>query len=320
MRAVSVQRHGDPSVLELTEIAIGSPNSGELLVRVAAAGVNFIDTYQRSGAYQVALPAVLGMEGAGTVEAIGEGVVDFQVGDRVAWGFTTASYAEFVVVPAAKTVKVPDEVDLETAAAVMLQGMTAHYLVTSTFDLQPGQTCLVHASAGGVGLLLVQLAKAKGATVIATASTQAKRRLAHEAGADVVIGYESFSQMVRELTDGNGVDVVYDGVGKDTFEESLTSLKRRGMMVLFGAASGAVPPFDLQRLNALGSLFVTRPTLAHYVADSAEMQWRASDLFKAIASGILRVTIHNRYALGDAEMAHRDLESRNTTGKLLLIP
>ena len=320
MRAIAIREAGGPEVLTLVELPKPEPADGDLLVRVAAVGVNYIDTYHRSGVYPVPLPFVPGMEGAGVVEAVGSQVTDFAVGDRVAWGFTAGSYAEYAVVPAAKAVRVPDGVSLEDAAAVMLQGMTAHYLVTSTWDLQAGQTCLVHAAAGGVGLLLVQLAKAKGATVIATASTQAKRRLAHDAGADTAIGYEEFSTMVRALTDDRGVDVVYDGVGKDTFDGSLASLRPRGMMVLFGGSSGQVPPLDLQRLNTAGSLFITRPSLGAYVATTEELRWRAGDLFTALAKGILVVRTHQKYSLEAAAQAHADLEGRGTTGKLLLVP
>ncbi len=298
-----------------------------MLVKVAAAGVNFIDTYRRGGVYPVPFPHVVGSEGAGEVVALGQGVTDISVGDRVAWSEAPGSYAELVVVPAARLLRVPDDVDLETAAAVPLQGMTAHYLCTSTYPVQAGDTVLVHAAAGGVGLLLTQLVVARGGRVIGTVSTDLKAGLAHEAGADIVIRYDQLGDLtedlplrVREATAGEGVAAVFDGVGKATFDASLASLRPRGMMVLFGGSSGQVPPFDLQRLNSGGSLFVTRPTLSDYVATTEELRWRGGEVFEAVRTGRLTVRIGARYALADASEAHRALEGRATTGKVILVP
>ncbi|MFI5608061.1 quinone oxidoreductase family protein [Amycolatopsis sp. NPDC051903] len=320
--AVQVRKTGGPEVLELTEIEVGSPGTGELLVDVAAAGVNYIDTYQRQGIYPLELPFVLGLEGAGTVTEVGEGVTGFQPGDRVAWQGSLGSYASRKLLPAAVAVKVPAGVTDEVAAATMLQGVTAHYLVRSTYEVKPGDDVLVHAAAGGVGLLLVQLAKARGARVIGTVSTDAKAELARGAGADHVIRYdrEDFAKVTRELTGGEGVDVVYDGVGKDTVDGSLASLKIRGLLALFGAASGPVPPIDPQRLNQGGSLFLTRPTSGHYVRTREELDWRADELFAAITDGSLDIRVGGRYPLADARRAHEDLQGRRTTGKLILIP
>jgi NADPH:quinone reductase len=319
-KAVRVSRTGGPDVLELAEIEVPEPAEGQLLVDVAAAGVNYIDTYQRSGLYPLSLPFVLGLEGAGRVASVGPGVRDFAPGDRVAWWQSPGSYAEQVVVPARGVVRVPDGVDDDTAAAIPLQGFTAHYLVSSTYQVKAGDTVLVHAAAGGVGLLLVQLAKAKGATVIGTVSTEEKAQLARDAGADEVVGYDQFDEDVRRITDGEGVAVVYDGVGKTTFDRSLASLRTRGMLVLFGASSGPVPPVAPQRLNSGGSLFLTRPTLAHYAADPEEIQWRADEVFGAVTSGSLSIRIGHRYPLAEARKAHEDLQGRKTTGKLLLLP
>ncbi|QRP43765.1 quinone oxidoreductase [Amycolatopsis sp. FDAARGOS 1241] len=320
--AVQVRKTGGPEVLELTEIEVGSPGSGELLVDVAAAGVNYIDTYQREGIYPLELPFVLGLEGAGTVTEVGDGVTGFQPGDRVAWQGSLGSYASRKLLPAAGAVRVPDSVSDEIAAATMLQGVTAHYLVRSTYEVKPGDDVLVHAAAGGVGLLLVQLAKARGGRVIGTVSTDEKAELARAAGADHVIRYdrEDFAKVTRELTDGEGVNVVYDGVGKDTVDGSLASLKIRGLLALFGAASGPVPPIDPQRLNQGGSLFLTRPTSGHYVRTREELDWRADELFAAITDGSLDIRIGGRYPLADARRAHEDLQGRRTTGKLILIP
>lgn len=317
-QAVVIERTGGPEVLTLAETDPVA-GAGQLLVDVAAAGVNFIDTYQRSGVYTLPLPQTLGLEGAGTVAAVGEGVDGFSVGDRVAWASGLGSYATRAAIPASSAVHVPEGVDLETAAAVMLQGLTAHYLVNSTYPVADGETVLLHAGAGGVGLLLIQLAKRRGARVIATASTQAKRELAAGAGADEVIDYPGFDERAREFTDGDGVHVVYDGVGKSTFDASLRSLRRRGYLVLFGGASGQVPPFDLQRLNSAGSLFVTRPTLADHVADPAELRWRSEELFEAIQGGV-SVRIGAKFPLAEAARAHAALEGRETTGKVLLTP
>ncbi|CAL9401726.1 Quinone oxidoreductase 1 [Actinosynnema sp. ALI-1.44] len=321
-KAVVVRATGGPEVLEFGEVEARTPGSGELLVDVAAAGVNYIDTYHREGRYPLPVPFGLGLEGAGRVAAVGPDVTGVAVGDRVAWAHAQGSYAEQAVVPAAAAVPVPDGVADETAAALMLQGMTAHYLVASTYPVQEGDTVLVHAAAGGVGLLLVQLAKARGARVIATVSTEAKEALAREAGADEVVRYDrvEFAPVVRELTGGAGVAAVYDGVGASTFDGSLASLKPRGYLVLFGASSGPVPPVDPQRLNQAGSVYLTRPSLGAYTATREELEWRARELFAAVESGALAVRIGGRYPLADARRAHEDLEGRRTTGKLLLLP
>jgi NADPH2:quinone reductase len=320
--AVQVTKTGGPEVLTPAEVDSPAPQAGELLVDVAAAGVNYIDTYQRQGIYPIELPFVLGLEGAGTVVEAGPDVAGFARGDRVAWQGSLGSYAARKVLPASIAVKVPEGVSLETAAATMLQGITAHYLVASTFEVKPGHDVLVHAAAGGVGLLLVQLAKARGARVIGTVSTDEKAKLAREAGADEVIRYDrdDFAKITRELTGGEGVDVVYDGVGKDTVDGSLASLKVRGLLALFGASSGAVPPIDPQRLNSGGSLYLTRPTSAHYTRSREEIDWRSKELFDAIQAGTLNVRIGGKYPLADARKAHEDLQGRRTTGKLLLIP
>ena len=324
MRAATIAKTGGPEVLEYTEVEVPRPGPGQVLVKVAASGVNFIDTYFRSGVYTRPLPAVLGSEGAGTVAELGEGVSGLAAGDHVAWADGNAgSYAEYDVVEADRLVSVPEGVDLETAAASMLQGMTAHYLVNSAWELKAGQTALVHAAAGGMGLLLTQLAKAKGARVIGTTSTEAKERLARETGADEVLRYtevEDLAAAVRALTGGRGVDVVYDGVGKDTFEASLGSLRRRGLLALYGAASGQVPPFNLQRLNSAGSLFVTRPTLAHYIESPEELEWRSREILGAVADGTLTINIGARFPLAQAAEAHTALTGRATTGKVLLVP
>ncbi|HVV13366.1 quinone oxidoreductase [Amycolatopsis sp.] len=320
--AVQIRRTGGPEVLEVGEVEPGDPGPGELLVDVAAAGVNYIDTYHRSGLYKLDLPVTLGMEGAGTVAAAGSGVTGFKVGDRVAWQGQLGAYAQQAKINAKIAVHVPEGVSDETAAATMLQGVTAHYLVRSTYEVQEGDSILVHAAAGGVGLLLVQLAKARGARVIGTVSTEEKEKLAREAGADEVIRYDKvdFAEETRKLTGGEGVAAVYDGVGKTTFDGSLASLRVRGVLALFGAASGPVPPVDPQRLNAGGSLYLTRPTSAHYVRTREELEWRAEELFQAVTSGSLNVRIGHRYPLAEARQAHEDLEGRRTTGKLILQP
>ncbi|HWE88912.1 MAG TPA: quinone oxidoreductase [Pseudonocardiaceae bacterium] len=322
MRAVRIDQYGGPDVLRLTTVDDPEPGPGQLLVATAAIGVNYIDTYQRGGHYPVPLPFTPGLEGAGTVRAVGAGVTEFAAGDRVAWSGTPGSYAELVTVAADAAVPVPDDVSNELAAAVPLQGMTAHYLVTSTYPVRPGDTVLVHAAAGGVGLLLTQLAKARGARVIGTVSTDEKEKLARAAGADEIVRYteQDVAAEVRRLTDGAGVAAVYDGVGASTFDASLASLRPRGILVLFGASSGPVPPFDLQRLNSGGSLFVTRPTLGHHTATRAELLWRATELFDAIGAGRLNVRIGGRYPLAEARRAHEDLQARRTTGKVLLLP
>ncbi|WP_434442191.1 quinone oxidoreductase family protein [Lentzea sp. E54] len=311
-KAVVVRETGGPEVLEHTDVEARTPGDDELLVRVGAAGVNYIDTYQRSGAYQIPLPSALGLEGAG--EVVASNSSSFAVGDRVAWMSVLGSYASEVVVPASAAVKVPAELDVELAAASLLQGITAHYLVHSTYAVKEGDRVLVHAAAGGVGLLLTQWAKSKGAVVVATVSTDEKEALAREAGADQVLRYGDFASQIEK------VDVVYDGVGRDTFDQSLASLKPRGMLALFGASSGPVPPVDPQRLNAAGSVFLTRPATGWYLLDRAEFEWRATDLFTAIASGELNIRIGGRYKLEEAAQAHTDLQSRRTTGKLLLLP
>ncbi|MFD8532236.1 quinone oxidoreductase family protein [Streptosporangium canum] len=319
MLAIVVSATGGPEVLTYTDHPDPELNPGDVLVDIAAAGVNFIDVYQRMGRYPLSLPFVPGNEGAGTVAAVGEDVRDLSVGDTVAWAGVMGSYAERTVVPASRLLSVPDGVTADLAAAVMLQGMTAHYLTHSTYEVKPGDDVLVHAAAGGMGLLLTQIAKLRGARVIGTVSTEEKEKLARQAGADEVLRYGGFSEAVRELT-GSGVHVVYDGVGAATFDGSIASLRPRGMMALYGQASGPVAPVDPQTLHQHGSLFLTRPTLAHYVADRDELVWRASDLFNWIASGQLKVHISHRYPLAEAARAHEDLEARRTTGKLLLIP
>ncbi|GLX00904.1 quinone oxidoreductase [Microtetraspora sp. NBRC 16547] len=306
-------------MLECTERPDPVPGPGEVLVQVAASGVNFIDVYHRQGRYPLPLPFVPGSEGAGTVVATGDGVTDIVVGDAVGWASVLGSYATRAVIPASMAVPLPHGLAPELAAAVLLQGLTAHYLTHSVYAVRPGDNVLVHAAAGGVGLLLTQIAKLLGARVIGTVSTDAKEKLAKEAGADEVLRYTNFSEAVRELT-GAGVHVVYDGVGASTFDGSLAALRPRGMMALYGAASGPVPPFDPQRLNVGGSLFLTRPTLAHYIATREELLGRAGELLGWVASGALKVHISERYPLAEARRAHDDLEARRTTGKLLLIP
>ncbi|GAA3874597.1 quinone oxidoreductase [Saccharothrix violaceirubra] len=321
-KAVVVRTPGGPEALEYTDVDAVAPGPGELLVEVAAAGVNYIDTYHRSGAYPLPAPFGVGLEGAGRVVGVGDDVGTVRVGDRVAWASAQGSYAERVVVPARNAILVPEGVADEVAGALPLQGLTAHYLVRSTFEVGADHTILVHAAAGGVGLLLVQLAKARGARVIGTVSTEAKEALAREAGADEVIRYDRtpFAEEVRRLTDGEGVAVVYDGVGAATFEGSLDSLRPRGLLALFGAASGPVPTFQPQVLNQKGSLYLTRPSLNAYTATREELDWRAGELFGAVADGSLTVRIGGRYPLADARRAHEDLEGRRTTAKLLLVP
>jgi NADPH:quinone reductase len=320
MRAVVVTRTGGPEVLEVQDLPAPRPEEGRLLVDVEAVGVNYRDVYERSGAYGGTPPFVAGVEGAGTVAEVGENVTEFSTGDRVSWKDAPGSYAERIAVDATKAVPIPDGISTEQAAAVLLQGMTAHYLATSTYPVQEDDAVLVHAAAGGVGLLLTQIVKSRGGRVIATTSTEEKAALARDAGADEVIDYDGFADRVRELTDGTGAAVVYDGVGNATFDESLRSLRRRGTMVLYGAASGAVPPFDPMRLEQEGSLFLTRPTLRHYTGERAELLESARHVFGLIADRKLGVRIGARYPLADARAAHEDLEGRRTTGKLLLLP
>jgi NADPH2:quinone reductase len=315
-----VRELGGPEAMVLAEQPDPVPGPGQVLVQVAGAGINFIDIYRRSGVYPQPLPYVPGSEGAGTVIAVGEGVTEFSAGDHVAWAEGPGSYAERGVVDARQAVPVPAGVDLKVAAAVMLQGLTAHYLCHSTFPVTEGTVAVVHAAAGGVGLLLTQMIKGLGGTVIATTSSSEKAALAKQAGADFVTTYGAFPGVVREATGGPGANVVFDGVGKDTFDASLSALRPRGMMVLFGGSSGQVPPFNPQRLNSGGSLFLTRPTLGHYVADRTELLWRAGDLFRWIAKGELNVRIGAEYPLADAPRAHEDLAGRRTTGKLILVP
>ncbi|WP_425280781.1 quinone oxidoreductase family protein [Leucobacter coleopterorum] len=318
MRAITVNQTGGPEVLTLSEVPDPVAGPGELLVQAAAIGVNFIETYQRTGLYKMPLPFTPGSEAAGTVLAVGEGVTGFVAGDLVATAEARASYADKFIVAAEAAVKVPTGIHPETAAALPLQGLTAHYLATSAAHPQAGETVLVHAGAGGVGLLLTQILTARGVRVLTTVSTDEKRKLSLGAGAAEAMNYEGFAERARELTGGQGVAVVYDGVGKDTFDESLKSLRVRGEMVLFGGASGPVPPFELQRLNAGGSLSITRPSLGHFLLTPEERAWRYGELFEAIAAGDLDIRIGARFPLTDAADAHRALEGRKTTGKVIL--
>ena len=322
MKAIRIHAHGGPEVLSFEEIPTPEPGSGEAVVRTEAIGVNFIDVYHRTGLYHFDTPFTPGMEAAGTVEAVGPDVVEVQVGDRVAYAMTPGSYSEAPIVSSWKLVQLPDGVDAPSGAAIMLQGLTAHYLCHSTFALKNGDTALVHAAAGGVGLLLIQMAKKIGATVYGTCSTEEKAQLARRAGADEVILYsqQDFETEVRRLTDGRGVDVAYDSVGQATFDKSLKSLRPRGYMVSFGQASGPIPPFEPVRLSANGSLFLTRPTLANYSATREELMSRTKDLFAWHESGELKLRIEHTFPLSEAAEAHRQLEGRKTTGKVLLIP
>lgn len=320
MRAIVANEAGGPEVLRVSEVDGPAPGHAELLVETAAIGVNFIEIYQRSGVYPVRHPFIPGTEASGTVIAVGEGVTRVSVGDRVATAGAFATYAERFVVNESEVVVVPDGIDLETAAALPLQGCTSHYLATSASHVSAGDTVLVHAGAGGVGLLLTQMLVARGARVLTTASSDEKRQLSREAGAFQSFGYAGFADRVRELTDGEGVAAVYDGVGRDTFDDSLRSLRVRGEMVLFGGASGQVAPFDLQRLNAGGSLSVTRPKLQDFMRTPEERAWRYGEVFGAVAGGSLRARIGERFALADAADAHRALAGRGTTGKLILVP
>ncbi|MGI9049938.1 MAG: quinone oxidoreductase family protein [Rubrobacteraceae bacterium] len=323
MKAIRVNEQGGPEVLNYEDVEVPDPGPGEARIKLAASGVNYIDTYQRSGAYPVETPFTLGSEGAGEVEAVGEGVEDVSPGDYVAFAGVPGAYAEQIVAPVERLVPFNvTMVEARVAAAIMLQGMTAHYLTHSTFPLQEGQTALVHAAAGGVGLLLCQMAKMRGATVIGTVSTEEKAELARGAGADEVILYteQDFVAETKRITGGEGIHVVYDSVGKTTFDGSLDCLRMRGYMVLFGQSSGPVPPLDLQILNQKGGLFVTRPSLTQYTATREELMWRAESLFSWIGQDNLSVRIGGAYALSDARQAHEDLEGRKTTGKLILIP
>jgi len=321
MRAIQVKETGGPEKMELVDLPQPVAGPGQALVKIAASGVNFIDVYFRTGSYKADLPITLGSEGAGTVVSVGDGVSEVAPGDRVAYAMTRGSYAEYAVVPAAQLVKIPDHLDFQKAAAAMLQGMTAHYLTHSTFALKAGDTCLVHAAAGGVGLLLVQMARRIGARVFGTVSTEAKAQLAKEAGADEIIFYthQDFAAEVKLLTSGRGVDVVYDSVGATTFMKSLDSLRPRGLLVLFGQSSGPVPPFDPNILNGKGSLFLTRPGLPHHLLTRAELLWRAGDVLGWVSSGELKIRVDRAYPLAEAPQAHRDLEGRRTAGKLVLL-
>jgi NADPH2:quinone reductase len=322
MRAVQITQPGGPEALEVREVAPVSPGVGEVAVKVHAAGVNYIDTYHRSGTYPLPLPYTLGQEGAGEITALGEGVSQWSIGERVCWSMAPGSYAEVAVVPANKLVVIPDGISFEIAAAALLQGLTAHYLVTSVYPVDGSTRCVVHAAAGGVGLLLTQMITDRGGFVIGTTSSDDKAALVRLAGAAHVIRYDQvdWAAEVSRITDGAGVDVVYDGVGKDTFEGSLASLRPRGLLALYGASSGQVPPFDLQRLGAMGSIVVTRPSLAHFIADASELTWRSQELFIAIVKGALDIRIAARFSLDDAGEAHRAIQSRRYSGKILLIP
>jgi NADPH:quinone reductase len=322
MRAVRIHQFGGPEALSLDEVPQPEPGHGEARVKIAAAGVNFIDTYHRKGLYPLQLPLTLGQEGAGTVDAVGAGVTEVRPGDRVVYSNVQGSDAEYAIVPVAKLVSVPAGVSFEQAAAAMLQGLTAHYLSHSTYPLRPGDTALIHAAAGGVGALLVQMAKRRGARVLATVSNDEKAQIARDSGADEVIFYtrDDFAAETKRLTGGRGVDVVYDSVGKTTFDQSLTCLRPRGYLVLYGQSSGPVPPMDPQVLNARGSLFLTRPTLGHYIATRDELLQRTGDMFGWIAAGELVVRVDKTFPLGQAADAHRYLEARQTKGKVLLIP
>jgi NADPH2:quinone reductase len=321
MQAIRVHQYGGPEAMELEQLPLPTPGPGQALVKVEAAGVNFIDIYQRSGAYKLPLPLGLGLEGAGTVEALGEGASGVAVGDRVAWTQIPGSYATHNVIAADRLVKLPAKLSARDGAAAMLQGMTAHYLIHSTYPLKAGETCLIHAAAGGVGLLLCQMAKMVGARVIGTTSTEEKAALARGAGADEVILYtqQDFEAEVKRLTGSKGVDVVYDGVGKDTFDKGLNLIRPRGMMVLFGQASGAVAPLDPQILNAKGCLYLTRPRLDVYIESREELVERASDVLGWIADGKLKLRVEHTYSLDQAGQAHTDLNGRKTTGKLVLL-
>jgi NADPH2:quinone reductase len=322
MKAIQVQETGGIEKLQSVDVPMPDPGPGQARIRLRAIGVNFIDTYHRRGWYKVPLPFIPGTEGAGIVDAVGEGVTSFRPGDRVAWAMAIGSYAECALVNTNLLVRLPEGADFLAAAAVMLQGMTAHYLTHSTFPLRSGETALVHAAAGGVGLLLTQMIRMIGARSIATVSTKQKAEFARSAGADHVILYEEadFEAEVKRITEGRGVDVVYDSVGRTTFAKSINCLRPRGMMVLFGQSSGMVPPVDAGILSSKGSLYLTRPTLAHYTHDREELEWRASEVLGWVADGTLKLRIERTYPLNAAADAHRDLEGRRTTGKLLLLP
>jgi len=322
MKAMRVHKYGGPEVLTLEEIPVPEPKAGEACVKIEAIGVNYIDVYQRTGLYPLQTPFTLGTEGAGIVDAVGPNVTEVKKGERVGYAMIPGSYAEYAIVPAARLVPIPPNIDARSAAALMLQGMTAHYLTHSTYPLKKGETALLHAAAGGVGLLLIQIAKQLGATVIGTVSTEAKAKLAKEMGADHLILYtqSDFLAEVKKLTDGRGVNVVYDSVGQTTFDKSLDCLRPRGYLVLFGQSSGPVPPFDPGKLAAKGSLFLTRPSLAHYTLERSELLQRANEVFNWTATGKLKVRIDKTFPLAEAAEAHRQLEGRKTTGKVILLP
>jgi NADPH2:quinone reductase len=322
MKAVRVHKYGGPEVLTLEEIPVPEPKAGEARVKIEAIGVNYIDVYQRTGLYPLQTPFTLGTEGAGIVDAVGPNVTEVKKGERVGYAMIPGSYAEYAIVPAARLVPIPPNIDARTAAALMTQGMTAHYLTHSTYPLKKGETALLHAAAGGVGLLVIQIAKQLGATVIGTVSTEAKAKLAKEMGADHLILYtqSDFLAEVKKLTDGRGANVVYDSVGQTTFDKSLDCLRPRGYLVLFGQSSGPVPPFDPGKLAAKGSLFLTRPSLAHYTLERSELLQRANEVFNWTATGKLKVRIDKTFPLAEAAEAHRQLEERKTTGKVILLP
>jgi NADPH2:quinone reductase len=322
MKAIQVKRCGSPEVLEIADVAMPAPGPKQALVKIEASGINFIDVYFRTGLYKADLPFTPGSEAAGVVEAVGEGVTEVAVGDRVVYAMVRGSYAEYAVVPAWQLMKTPDAVSSQVAAAAMLQGMTAHYLTHSTYTLKRGETVLLHAAAGGAGLLIVQMAKMLGARVIGTVSTEAKAELAKAAGADEIIFYtrQDFETEVKRLTEGRGVDVIYDSVGQTTFLKGLNCLRPRGMMALFGQSSGPVAAIDPGVLAAKGSLFLTRPSLAQYAAGREELVWRAGDVLSWIQSGSLKIRVERTYQLAEAPQAHRDLEGRKTSGKILLLP
>ena len=322
MKVVRIHKFGGPEVMQIEDVPTPSPQAGQVLVRLTAAGLNYIDVYQRSGLYPNPLPYTMGLEGSGVVAAVGANVTGFQEGDAVAYTGIPGSYAEYILVPADRLVQMPRGLDIKVGAAAMLQGMTAHYLAYTTYPLKPGDACLVHAAAGGVGLLLVQMAKQCGARVFGTVSTEEKAALAREAGAEAAILYtrQDFEAEVKRLTDGKGVQVVYDSVGKTTFEKSLNCLAPLGYLVLYGQASGPVAPFDPAVLSGKGSLFLTRPTLGHYTADRASLEQRAGDVLGWIAAGKLKLRMEHNFALRDAAKAHESLEGRQTTGKVLLLP
>jgi NADPH2:quinone reductase len=322
MKAIQVPRHGGAEVLTVVDLPIPQPKPNEIVIKIAAAGINFIDVYYREGRYPVPPPFVDGSEAAGVVHAVGSDVKSWKAGDRVGYCMILGSYAEYAAIPAERAVRVPQGVSDQQAAAALLQGMTAHYLVHSTYPLKKGEIALIHAAAGGMGLLLVQMAKQIGARVIATVGSDEKAKLASEAGADDVIVYtrQDFEAETKRLTEGKGVHVIYDSVGKTTFDKDLNLLRPRGYLALFGASSGAVPPVDPMLLAQKGSIFLTRPTLGHYAASREELEWRSREVFEQIAAGKLKLRIAHVYKLSDAAQAHRDLEARKTTGKLLLLP